>query len=159
MVFSPPGPTVHEISQARLLEWVATSFSRGSSGPTDPTYVSCLAGGFFTTDPSRKPTYKTQKFIIFHNFFLSNGDLFMTKKNCINTPTSSRKCLGDFPGGFVGLFYSFSGMNKCISLEMTSLLQRLSFLQKLHSFHKCIPSHFLYSKSSYKLFGVKNSSY
>ena len=80
MVFSPPGPTVHEISQARLLEWVATSFSRRSSGPTDPTYVSCLAGGFFTTDPSRKPTYRTQKFIIFHNFFLSNGDLFMTKK-------------------------------------------------------------------------------
>ena len=28
---SPPGSTVHDISQARILEWIATSFSRGSS--------------------------------------------------------------------------------------------------------------------------------
>ena len=49
------------------------------------------------------------------------------KKNHINTPTSSGKCLGEFPEGFVRLFDSLSGMNECISLEMTSLLQRLSF--------------------------------
>ena len=30
---SPPGSSVHEISQARILEWVAISFSRGSSLP------------------------------------------------------------------------------------------------------------------------------
>ena len=29
--YSPPGSIVHEISQARILEWVAISFSRGSS--------------------------------------------------------------------------------------------------------------------------------
>ena len=38
---SPPGCSVHGISQARLLEWVAISFSRGSSGPRDQTHVSC----------------------------------------------------------------------------------------------------------------------
>ena len=39
---SPPGYSVHEISQARILEWVAISFSRGSSQPRDFTHVSCI---------------------------------------------------------------------------------------------------------------------
>ena len=34
---SPPGSSVHEISQARILEWVSISFSRRSSKPTSPT--------------------------------------------------------------------------------------------------------------------------
>ena len=42
----------HGILQARILEWVAISFSRGSSGPRDQTRISyvspALAGGFFT---------------------------------------------------------------------------------------------------------------
>ena len=45
---SPPGSSVHGILQARVLEWVAMSFSRGSSRPRDQTQVSCLAGRFFT---------------------------------------------------------------------------------------------------------------
>ena len=45
---SPPGSSAHEILQARILEWVAISFSRGSSQPRDQTRVSCIAGGFFT---------------------------------------------------------------------------------------------------------------
>ena len=51
---SPPGSSVHGMLQARTLEWVAMSFSRGSSRPRNRTYVSCLAGGFFTTEPPRK---------------------------------------------------------------------------------------------------------
>jgi len=50
-----PGFSVHGISQARLLEWVAISFSRGSSQPRDQTCVSCIAGGFFTAEPPEKP--------------------------------------------------------------------------------------------------------
>ena len=38
---SPPGSSVHEILQARILEWVAIPFSRGSSQLRDPTWVSC----------------------------------------------------------------------------------------------------------------------
>ena len=38
---SPPGSSVHRILQARILEWAAMPFSRGSSGPRDPTRVSC----------------------------------------------------------------------------------------------------------------------
>ena len=55
---SPPGSSVRGISQKRILEWVAISFSRGSSGPRDGTCVSCLAGGFFTTEPPWKPIRK-----------------------------------------------------------------------------------------------------
>ena len=39
---------VHGILQARILEWVAFPFSRGSSQPRDWTQVSCIAGRFFT---------------------------------------------------------------------------------------------------------------
>ena len=45
---------VHEISQTRILEWVAVSSSRGSSRPRDWTHISCIAGGFFTAEPSGK---------------------------------------------------------------------------------------------------------
>ena len=45
---SPPGPSVRGILQARMLEWVAMPFSRGSSRPRDQTLVSCIAGRFFT---------------------------------------------------------------------------------------------------------------
>ena len=44
----PPGSSVHGISQARILEWVATSSSRGSSRPRNRTWLSCTAGRFFT---------------------------------------------------------------------------------------------------------------
>ena len=37
MNYSPPGSSVHGISQARILEWVAISFSKGSSQPGDQT--------------------------------------------------------------------------------------------------------------------------
>ena len=41
---SLPGPSVLGISQERMLEWVAISFSRGSSWPRDQSCISCLAG-------------------------------------------------------------------------------------------------------------------
>ena len=44
---SPPGSSVHEILQARILEWVAIPFYQGPSRPRDRTWVSCIAGGFF----------------------------------------------------------------------------------------------------------------
>jgi len=44
----PMDYTVHGVLQARILEWVAILFSRGSSQPRDRTQVSGIAGGFFT---------------------------------------------------------------------------------------------------------------
>ena len=45
---SPPGSFVHGIPQARILEWVAIPFSRGSSLSRDQIWVSCVAGRVFT---------------------------------------------------------------------------------------------------------------
>ena len=45
---SPPGSFIHGVLQARILEWVAIPFSRGSSWPRDQTWVSHTAGRFFT---------------------------------------------------------------------------------------------------------------
>ena len=44
----PPGSSVRGILQARILEWVAIPFSRGSSQARDRTQGSCITGKFFT---------------------------------------------------------------------------------------------------------------
>ena len=43
MDYSPPSSSVHGISQARILEWVAIYFSRGSSQPKDQTCISFIS--------------------------------------------------------------------------------------------------------------------
>ena len=45
---SPPGFSIHGVFQARILEWIAVSFSRGSFPPRDRTQVSCIEGRRFT---------------------------------------------------------------------------------------------------------------
>ena len=56
MDYSLLGFSVHRISQARTQEWVAISFSRGSSRPRDWNCVSCIWSRFFT-EPLGKPIY------------------------------------------------------------------------------------------------------
>ena len=54
---SPPGSSVHRILQARTLEWVAISFSRGSPNPgikLESPMSPVWASGFFTTEPPGK---------------------------------------------------------------------------------------------------------
>ena len=51
---SPPGSFVHGIFQARILEWVATHFSRGSSWFRDQTQVSHIAGRFFSVSGRKR---------------------------------------------------------------------------------------------------------
>ena len=53
---SPPGSSVHGMSQARILEWAALSYSRGSFRSRDQTWNSCTGGRFFTTEPPVKPS-------------------------------------------------------------------------------------------------------
>ena len=48
ILWDPMDYTVHGILQARILDWVAFAFSRGSSQPRDQTQVSHIAGRFFT---------------------------------------------------------------------------------------------------------------
>ena len=51
---SLPGCYVYGILQTRTLEWVAISFSRGSSCSRDQTWVSCIAGEFLTNQTTRE---------------------------------------------------------------------------------------------------------
>ena len=51
---SPPDSSVHGNFQATVLEWVAISFSRGSSWPRDQTYDSWIAGRFFIIWATRR---------------------------------------------------------------------------------------------------------
>ena len=56
---SPPGSSVHEILQARILEWVAMPFSRGSSPPRDQTQSPALqADSLSSEQPGKRPPPK-----------------------------------------------------------------------------------------------------
>ena len=61
---SPLGYSVYGISQARILEWVAISSCRGSSQPRDWTWVSCLAGRFFTIELPGNPNLLNDKYLL-----------------------------------------------------------------------------------------------
>ena len=52
---SLPGSSVHGILQARILEWVAVPFSRGSSRPRNRSQVSCTADDSSPSEPPGKP--------------------------------------------------------------------------------------------------------
>ena len=62
MDYSPPGSSVHGISQARILEWVSISFSRGSSQPRDRTHIFFI--GRQILEPLEKPLCAFIKFIL-----------------------------------------------------------------------------------------------
>ena len=66
---SLPGSSVHGNSPARILEWVAVPFSRGSSWSSNQTRVSCIAGGFFTSWATREAPFT-------HYLFLNVGQSY-----------------------------------------------------------------------------------
>ena len=60
---SLPGSSVHGIFQARIVELLDISSSRGSSQPLDQTQVSCIAGGFLTVWVTRNAYISVYNFI------------------------------------------------------------------------------------------------
>ena len=70
---SPPGSPVPGIFQAKILEWVAISFSRGSSRPRDRTRVSSIVGRRFTIWATREALWKQMCRPQISNF---EGDLY-----------------------------------------------------------------------------------
>ena len=75
---TPPGFSVDGILQARILEWVAISSSRGSSWPRDQTCVSCVAGRFFGIWVTKEAP--------FFNIRLNIRQLYSFICFCIQTP-------------------------------------------------------------------------
>ena len=68
---SLPGTSVHGIFQARVLEWVVISFSRGSSQPRDQTQARILEWAAFPFRGSSQPRDQTQVSCIAGRFFVS----------------------------------------------------------------------------------------
>ena len=97
---SPPGSSVHVIFQARILEWVAISYSRGSAWPRDWSWVSCTAGIFFTiylvkqtfsylSKPYKCTLKKLQSlFILTENKEILTCDFSLRESLDINSPWS-----------------------------------------------------------------------
>ena len=87
---SLPGSSIHEISQARILEWIAISISWGSSWPRDWTQVSHLAGRLFTVWAIRESSKEKVCFLWLkrkkvlanlYNSILMNFQLFLSPDN------------------------------------------------------------------------------
>ena len=57
----------------RILEWVAQSFSRGSFQPRNQTGISCIAGGFFTSQATREAHLQDMPVQIMHHCFVSDS--------------------------------------------------------------------------------------
>ena len=75
---SLPGSSIHGIFQARILEWVAVSFSRGSPQPKNQTWVSCTAGRLYHLSHQGSPELLLGALHILENVtptdFLTNED-------------------------------------------------------------------------------------
>ena len=85
--------SVHGIPQARILEWVAIPFSRGSSEPRDGTWVFCIAGRIFTTEPPEKPLTSESNY----SLHLSSVHYVMLVSICISDPVSAFSALSPVP--------------------------------------------------------------
>ena len=101
---SRPGSSVHEIFQAKILEWVAISFSRGSSQLRDRTRVFCTAGRFFTDWATREALGYLATWIFQAKKFIQEHYL-----NCLAVYV----LIGDFKVTFhINHLYPY--LNKCI---------------------------------------------
>ena len=67
---SPPGSSVHGISQARILEWVAISSPGALPSPWIEPRSPALAGEFFTTEPQGKPQFGSLPPVIFNSTYV-----------------------------------------------------------------------------------------
>ena len=83
---SLPGPSVHGILQARILEWVVMPSSRWSSLLRDQTHISCgswIAGGFFTAEPAGKHVKQKPRMLQKSHIFMESGNLFRRQERMV----------------------------------------------------------------------------
>ena len=102
--------SVHGIFLGRILEWVAMPSSRGSSLPRDRNSVSCITGGFFTTEPLRKPQTLRQQNLRLQlemrmgqsrmGFFFSVSSYWLTPEvgTVVKSVRQSRETRAQLPG-------------------------------------------------------------
>ena len=111
-----PGSFIHGILQVRILEWVAITFSRGSTQPRDRTLASCIASKFFTVRGTREAS-NTHK----------GGSKKIKKKNLPDNAgdVGSIPGSGKSPGGGNGNPLQYS----CWEIPRTEEPGRLQFMR------------------------------
>ena len=128
---SLPGSSVHGILQARVLEWAAISFPRGSSQPRDWTWVSRIAGRCFNLWATRETTVIYQ---IMQNYFSKCLRQFLIRLTRLYEMSSSWPALG-----IVKILATLTGLKRyflvliCISL-ITDQLEHLFVFMLIHFF-------------------------
>ena len=95
MEYNPQASSVHRNLQARILEWVAFPFSRGSSQPRDQTHISHIAGRFFTVWGTRKAKNYSRRWMYhIHNWTIKNDSKGSLLRNMeVNTNINRKKKL------------------------------------------------------------------
>ena len=89
---SPPGSSVHGILQAKILEWVDISFSKGSSWPRDWTRVSCIVGRFFTNWATKEALWEEKWYLKAIIQCAKILNFFQDKETCVGTNNQSYIC-------------------------------------------------------------------
>ena len=110
---SLPRSSIHGIFQAKILEWVATPFSKGSSRPRDQTNVSCIAGRFFT----------------FWSFPCGSAH---KESACIEVDLGSIPGLGRFPGEGKGYPLQYSGLENSMDCIVHGTAKSRTRLSDFH---------------------------
>ena len=85
---SLPGSSVHGIFQARVLEWGAIVFSRGSSQPRDQTWVSHITADALPSEPPGKPRWVYMFVKTHRNVLLRSVHFTFAKFTCLKRITT-----------------------------------------------------------------------
>ena len=135
------GSSVHGISQARILEWIAISFSRGSCQPRDQSHISCIsctAGGFLTDWATREAKTPYSNVNCSHHVIRYIKDLLILQLE-VGTfwPTSS-----NFPTPLPvssnhksDLFFYEFGCHRLFFLSSTYKWDHIAFALRTYLFH------------------------
>ena len=130
---SLPGSSFHGVCQARILEWVAISFSKGSSWLRDLTHISCIVGRFFTAESPGKPFAWREGVIVkrANGFILESGKkmfspfsihskfyffcLVWLYQICMLSQTSSLLRSSSFPGLSLKILMNYVCAQSCLT--------------------------------------------
>ena len=126
MGHSPPGSSVREILQARILEWVAISFSQGSSLSIDRTHASIIAGRFFTVWATREIGMSVNQHCL--------RELSAVKGMWLLNPWN----VTGVPEVMVFIFYLvLNDLNSCMWLVAT-ILESIALEFCIPGYHQCV---------------------
>jgi len=140
-LYSPPGSSVHGISQARILEWVAISFSRGSFWPSDWTYIPISKLKSFWRVEICDYTYEshTQKSVssfLWIEFSFGPG---LSVTQCRSLSNSGLHCRNTWLQLKL-LFFGFSCISAKVTLSSSTCLLRADCISRVNHSHISHPS-------------------